>query len=230
MTPQALMQLVRQGENSGIEFKRDDLRPEQLAREVVAFANFQGGQVLLGIEDDGTPSGLQRADLEHWVMDTVFGRFVHPQLLPYYEEVVQLFVSSESAQLVDHLRRDRTWNYPPDALREALLNAIVHRDWTRPGDVEVVLYRDRLTVTSPGALQNSMTLEKMFAGQRSARNPIIVKVMRDYGYAEHRGMGVRRKIVPLTREYAGKDASFEATDDFVRVTLPARSGSVVVKP
>ena len=71
MTPQALMQLVRQGENSGIEFKRDDLRPEQLAREVVAFANFQGGQILLGIEDNGTPSGLQRADLEHWVMDTV---------------------------------------------------------------------------------------------------------------------------------------------------------------
>lgn len=416
MTPQALMQLVRQGENSGIEFKRDDLRPEQLAREVVAFANFQGGQVLLGIEDDGTPSGLQRADLEHWVMDTVFGRFVHPQLLPYYEEVVledglrvavvtvmpgttkpyvvrhhqrediyvrvgstsrlatreqqaalfasggllhaetlpvsgssmadldrarltdylgrvladdvpgedaawlarlcglgfmaeradaapvctiagvvlfahrprrllrqaglrwmafagddmdyqalddsvldaplvglwaagngalylaqpglieqfmeraQLFVSSESAQLVDHLRRERTWNYPPEALREALLNAIVHRDWTRPGDVEVVLYRDRLALTSPGALQNSMTVEKMLAGQRSARNPIMVEVMRDYGYVEHRGMGVRRKIVPLTREYAGKDASFEATDDFLRVTLPARPGSVVVKP
>ena len=90
-------------------------------------------------------------------------------------------------------------------------------------DVEVVNYTDRLTVTSPGTLQNSMTLEKMLAGQRSPRNPIITEVMRDYGYVDMRGMGVRRKIVPLTREWSGKDARFELTDDFLRVTLPVKS-------
>ena len=90
-------------------------------------------------------------------------------------------------------------------------------------EVEVVNYVDRLEVISPGSLQNSMTVEKMLAGQRSARNPIIVEVMRDYGYVEHRGMGVRRKVVPLTREFAGRDARFEATDDFLRVSLPARA-------
>jgi hypothetical protein len=67
--------------------QRDDLRPERLAREVVALANFQGGRVLIGVEDDGRISGIQRKDLERWVMDAVFGRLVHPQLLPYYEEV-----------------------------------------------------------------------------------------------------------------------------------------------
>ena len=45
-----LLELIAGGENSGVEFKRDDLRPEQLAREVVALANFQGGRVLLGVE------------------------------------------------------------------------------------------------------------------------------------------------------------------------------------
>lgn len=74
MTPEELLALIRHGENSGVEFKRDDLRREQLAREVVAFANFQGGRILIGVEDDGTVSGIQRDDLEHWVMDTVFGR------------------------------------------------------------------------------------------------------------------------------------------------------------
>ncbi|WP_295582287.1 helix-turn-helix domain-containing protein [uncultured Lamprocystis sp.] len=82
-----LLRLIEQGENSGVEFKRDALRPEQLARDVVAFANFQGGRLLIGVEDDGVVSGMQRNDLERWVMDTVFGRTVHPQLLPYYEEV-----------------------------------------------------------------------------------------------------------------------------------------------
>jgi len=53
------------------------------------------------------------------------------------------------------------------------------------------------------------------------RNPVVVEVMRDYGYADARGMGVRRKFVSLVREYAGREAVFEATDDFVRATLPA---------
>ena len=83
----SVLELIAGGENSGVEFKRDDLRPEQLAREVVALANFQGGRVLLGVEDDGTVTGVERDDLEQWVMDSVFGRVVHPMILPFYEEV-----------------------------------------------------------------------------------------------------------------------------------------------
>lgn len=82
-----LLQLIANGENSDVEFKRDDLRPEQLAREIVALANLKGGKVLLGVEGDGSISGIQRNDLDHWVMDTVFGRYVHPMILPYFEVV-----------------------------------------------------------------------------------------------------------------------------------------------
>ncbi len=82
-----LLELIAGGENSEVEFKRDDLRPEQLVREVVALANFQGGRVLLGVEDDGSITGIQRDHLERWVMDAVFGRVVHPMILPFYEEV-----------------------------------------------------------------------------------------------------------------------------------------------
>ncbi len=86
MTRAELLEIVANGENSGVEFKRDDLRPEQLAKEVVALANFRGGRVLLGVEDDGAVSGIRRPDLERWVMDAVFGQVVHPMMLPYYEE------------------------------------------------------------------------------------------------------------------------------------------------
>lgn len=64
-----LLEIIANGESSGIEFKRDDIRPEQLAKEVVALANFQGGRVLLGVEDDGSVSGIQRPKLEEWVMN-----------------------------------------------------------------------------------------------------------------------------------------------------------------
>ena len=79
------------------------------------------------------------------------------------------FISEEGSKLVDALRRERTYRYSAAAVRETVLNALVHRDWTRPEEVEVVSYADRLLVTSPGALQNSMTIEKMLAGQRSAQ-------------------------------------------------------------
>lgn len=409
MRSEDILELVANGENSAVEFKRDDLRPEQLAREIVALANFQGGRVLLGVEDDGTISGIQRPDLEHWVMDTVFSRHVHPLILPFYEEVampdgrrvaivsvtqgtskpyvlrhngrediyirvgstsrlatreqqarlfesggllhaellpvsgtrlssldqarlsdylvnyagddappdseagwlerltglglmvaqdgsapvctiaglvlfgrwprhslrqsgirwmsfagpdmdyqaqddteidgplvplwssepgqgkrllehglvdrvldrMKPFISRDNNFLTDGTRRESVAFYARDALREAILNALIHRDWTRALEVEIVNYVDRITITSPGALTNSMTLEKMLAGQRSPRNPIITEIMRDYRFVDMRGMGVRRKIVPLTRQWSGRDAEFEATEDFVRVTLPS---------
>ncbi|EHK3488097.1 ATP-binding protein [Escherichia coli] len=64
MLKSELLEIIANGESSGVEFKRDDIRPEQLAKEVVAMANFQAGSVLLGVEDDGTITGIQRQNLE----------------------------------------------------------------------------------------------------------------------------------------------------------------------
>ncbi|MCI5157537.1 MAG: ATP-binding protein, partial [Candidatus Electrothrix sp. AUS1_2] len=68
MLKKELLEIIANGENSGVEFKRDDIRPEQLAKEIVAMANFQGGRVLLGVEDNGSISGLRRENTEEWVM------------------------------------------------------------------------------------------------------------------------------------------------------------------
>jgi len=87
MLTKDLLEIISHGENSGVEFKRDDVRPEQLAKEIVALANHRGGMILLGVEDDGTISGIQRDDLETWIFDTVFARYVHPMILPFYETV-----------------------------------------------------------------------------------------------------------------------------------------------
>lgn len=86
MLKSELLEIIANGENSGVEFKRDDIRPEQLAEEVVAMANLKGGMLLLGVEDDGSISGIARDRLEEWVMNAIADK-VHPMLLPYYEEV-----------------------------------------------------------------------------------------------------------------------------------------------
>ncbi len=413
MTKVDLLELIANGENSGVEFKRDDIRPEQLAKEVVALANFKGGRILLGVDDDGTISGIQREDLERWVMDTVFGRYVHPTIIPFYEEIrvdkqgwvavitvsqgatkpyvvrdrgredvyirigsvsrpatreqqarlhalggmlhaellpvsgsglahlsqdrlkdylftimgdkevpkrdsewherlcglsfmsqlgseppvctiagimlfghsprrflrqggirwmafdgddksysalddqtldgplvglrnpfpgggakvvekgllenlidaMRPFVSEEIAEVGDSMRRERRWLYPIEAIREALVNAVAHRDWTRNEEIEVARYANRLEIISPGALQNSMTVKKMIAGQRSARNRLIVEVLRDYGYVDARGMGVRKKIIPLLKECNGTEPEFDATEDYLRVVFHKRENA-----
>jgi len=404
-----LFEIIANGENSGVEFKRDDIRPEQLGKEIVALANLRGGMILLGVEDDGSINGITRPNCEEWVMDTVFGHKVHPTIIPFYEEValedgkrvamvsfpqgiskpyilrhngreeiyirigstsqlatreqqarlysiggllhtevmpvpgtnlgcldlprlanyladflmdpdvpsptdtegwtrrllglgfmeeaqsgspmcsiaglvlfgkaprrflrqagIRLMVfdsldktyeakldeilegplvgrfesGRESAQrIVDEgiieklssrisayirrgsgtvdggMRRPTEELYPWEAVREAVINAMVHRDWTRFTDMEIVLYSDRMEITSPGALQNSMTIEKMVAGQRSPRNPLIVDVMRDYGYVDARGMGIRTKMIPLMRASSGMEPDFISSEDYLKVIL-----------
>ncbi len=403
-----ILEIIANGESSGVEFKRDSVRPEKLAREIVAMANVQGGRILLGVEDDGSISGIARENLREWVFDTVLGRYVHPLLIPYYEEVVvgeqriavltfsqgvskpyvlrsrdredmyvrlgsvsklatreqQIrlsesggmlhteimpvsgtslsvlddarlenyvrdilrdpdvptsrdewierllalglmvrnvmgepvctiaglvlfgirprrylrqagirlmafrgddkeyqalmdvvldapmvgrwriedgqrelidsgliekfiesigpFVSREAAEIDENFRREKTWLYPLEAVRETVVNALAHRDWTRFVDVEVGVYSNRLEAISPGALPNSMNVEKMRAGQRSMRNQIIMEVLRDYGYVDARGMGVRTKVIPLMRAANGREPLFQATDDFMRTVLEPR--------
>jgi ATP-dependent DNA helicase RecG len=410
-----LLEIITNGENSGIEFKRDDIRIEDLGKEIVALANFQGGRILLGVDDDGIISGIQnrgRSSTEEWVMQC-FRDKVHPHIIPYYEEItidptlkvavitieqgtskpyvlrhngqeriyirsgtisrdasreeqarlygaggllhpevlpvsgtnihsldleriesylsdvmqdpeipstenqwkerlsglsfitntasentpctiagllsfgvsprrflpqagirimafegadktyralidevidgplfnrtrisengniekvddglieklsamIRPYISLEGETINPEMRRERAWLYPWEAVRETVINAIAHRDWTRSVDIEITVYSDRLEVISPGAMQNSMTIEKMIAGQRSPRNPLIVNLLRDYGYVDARGMGVRTKIIPLMKAENNQEPIFEATDDYVKVILRRKSNS-----
>jgi len=84
MNKTELLEIVYNGENSGVEFKRDSIQNYELARELVAFANFQGGVVLLGVEDDGSFFGTTRADLEEWVMTTCRDK-IRPEIIPYFQ-------------------------------------------------------------------------------------------------------------------------------------------------
>lgn len=86
--------------------------------------------------------------------------------------------------------------YPQEALREAIVNALIHRDYLLSGtDIELAVYNDRLEIISPGRLPNGITPERMRAGTRASRNQLLQDVMRDYHYLERMGMGIPRKII-----------------------------------
>ena len=390
MTTRAeLLEMIANGENSDVEFQRDDLRVEALAQELVAFANFAGGRVLLGVEDDGAVSGLARPGLEEWVMTACRDK-IRPPLVPSYEVVRNvangrdvavvrvvpgldvhalrhnnastylLRVGSQSREasreelahlfqrrgalraelqpvsgttLADLDRRrlrnyfgdireqalpddDDAWRrllagtelmieehatvagvllfgtesrrlphagidavaypgtepdyaaqeraalrgamaplldaqggivenglveqalhfvqrntrcvseiqeggrridravYPREALREACVNALIHRDYLLTGTtIELSVYSDRLEIVSPGRLPKGVTPERMRVGARTARNEILKDVMRDYGYLEHMGMGIPRKIVKGMQEHNGTEPGLIERDE-----------------
>ena len=88
MNKTGLMELIRNLENSGVEFKRDDISSERLAREIVGLLNLNGGYILLGVEDDGSVTGLSRdrGAAEEWVME-VARTHVQPATIPYWETI-----------------------------------------------------------------------------------------------------------------------------------------------
>lgn len=384
MTTTELLELIRNGENSGVEFKRDTITNRDLAKELVAFLNYEGGVVLLGVEDDGSIVGITRVEIEQFVMQTGRDK-IRPEVIPYFEIIrgaqderdvavvrvergwsvhsvwhdqssryyirvgshvrepspdelsrlmqqrgnfrveirpvsgseldaldrrrlsdyfvrvreqeapdggdsdswVRLLINTEimaepnvatvaglllfgsnpnrflpqagidavaydgpakeyaaieratlrgpltplfsagelvenglieqavefvrrntrvKAALEDGARRVERRDYPEEAVREAIVNAVAHRDYLLSNsDIELSLYSDRLEVISPGRLPNDITPERMRVGCRAARNQLVKDVLRDYGYLEHMGMGIPRKMIRLMREQNGTE-------------------------
>jgi ATP-dependent DNA helicase RecG len=111
-----------------------------------------------------------------------------------------------TAVLENGARRVEKPAYPPEVLREAVVNALIHRDYLLSStDIELAVYSDRLEIVSPGRLPNGITPDRMRTGCRTARNQMLKDVMRDYGYLENLGMGIPRKIVLGMRVHNGTE-------------------------
>ena len=127
--------------------------------------------------------------------------------------------TNPSAYLEGPQRVDR-WEYPEEVVREAVVNALVHRDYSITGtDVSLLIFSNRLEIQSPGRLPNTVTVDGMLSGMRYARNQTLVNVMRDYGYVDARGMGVRNKIIPGMRWHNGTVPDFIEEENRFTVRL-----------
>ncbi|MCY3879045.1 MAG: putative DNA binding domain-containing protein [Rhodobacteraceae bacterium] len=120
-------------------------------------------------------------------------------------------------------RRIERATYPPDALRESIVNALIHRDYLLTGtDIQLAVYSNRLEIVSPGRLANGITPERMRVGTRSARNMLLKDVMRDYRYLEHMGMGIPRKIIRGMQEHNGTEPGLIEQNERFIVRLHAQ--------
>ena len=100
--------------------------------------------------------------------------------------------------VVKGLERQEVLEYPEFAVREALVNAVCHRDYrVRGRRIEIRKFADRLEIISPGGLAGYMTLDNIIE-EHFSRNPRIVQGLFQWGYIEELGLGVDRMIEDLT--------------------------------
>ena len=91
--------------------------------------------------------------------------------------------------------RDEKWDYPLEALREAVVNAIVHRDYTDPGNIQIRIFDDRLEIWSPGLLPKELNIKSLLTENRSIpRNRGLAKIFHAIGFIEGWGTGFQRMV------------------------------------
>jgi ATP-dependent DNA helicase RecG len=374
------LELIAQGENSSIEFKQVEVRPESLAKELVAFSNTAGGVVLIGVDDNGQIIGTQtKTNMEEWVANVVRNNII-PAICPkiesyqtdgktviviqvdkgadkpyqsidgkYWlrvgstnrmatkEELSRLFQQAglihydiapvEGSELSDlderklndywqdyyginyrqleeperlklllnadilteqdqiHLvtvggllifgfePQKRLWQsaitfavfdgidlteelldkqevigtlpdlirqtttkirfflprsstilglqrqekalIPEKVIREALVNAVCHRDYSIANRrITVYLFRDRLEITSPGRLPNTLTIEKILTGNSAPRNTFILKYLDNMKFIDGLGRGV-----PMIHRQMGNRFLYKEEGELLRLSF-----------
>ncbi|MFN7954354.1 MAG: ATP-binding protein [bacterium] len=132
------------------------------------------------------------------------------------EEIVEAVNTVESYQA--GLFRVDIPKFPPAAYREAIANALIHRDYQQSGNVAVRVYRDRLEVGSPGGWFGTINESNILVTESQRRNERLAEALQKIGLAERAALGVRRMFTAMLR--AGKlPPSYRSTARTVTVTL-----------
>ncbi|MBZ0292653.1 MAG: putative DNA binding domain-containing protein [Anaerolineae bacterium] len=120
--------------------------------------------------------------------------------------------------VVKGLEREETYEYPQFAVREAIVNAVCHRDYRLKGRrIEIRMYSDRLEVISPGGLPGFITVENI-VDEHFSRNPRIVNGLFQWGYIEELGLGIDR-MMEVMQQAGHKPPMFDARPYSFAVTL-----------
>jgi predicted HTH transcriptional regulator len=148
-------------------------------------------------------------------------RFEEP--LPTAVQYAMAFIKRNIANrlTVGEVRHVEVWQYPIEAVREILVNAVVHADYSPSGSaIRVSIFDERIEIDSPGTLLPGLTVEDVRRGVSRTRNRVIARVFRELGMIEQWGTGIPRAI-EACRSAGLPDPEIEELGFGLRVTLRA---------
>lgn len=143
-------------------------------------------------------------------------------------EKIKSIILEKSSATLKGAARVVIYPYPEESIREAIVNAVAHRDYTISGiDIRVDIYPDRLEIESPGKLPNTLSLESIRLGAKYYRNQILVQYLKEAGFMDLHSLGIPVKILKLCAEYTGREPDLEELENSFKVTLyPKRKATV----
>lgn len=160
-------------------------------------------------------------------VDILDQREIHTYLPRAVDEVVEFLHKHAylSAEFGDTVRKD-VWSIPVTAIREVVVNALVHANYAEGGTpIRVAFHDDRIVVESPGLLMAGLTVDTLIGVSR-LRNPALARVFRDAGLIEQWGSGLQRVVAEVATAGHG-ELGIEEVVDRVRVTVPIRPHTVL---
>jgi len=153
------------------------------------------------------------------LLDSVEIRTHLPRAVEEAIEFVQKHMSRET--VIGPVRHVQRWTVPPVALREAIVNAIVHADYAERGaPIRVAVFDDRIEVENPGRLPLGLTIEDIQKGVSKLRNRVIGRVFHEIGLIEQWGSGIQR-MTAACREAGLPAPVLEEIGTHFRVVLSA---------
>ena len=142
--------------------------------------------------------------------------------LPQIIEDTRIFLRRNvrvAAQELGFERRDLA-QYDLNALGEAVVNAVAHRDYSLSGSqIRLFVFADRIEVRSPGRLPNSITLDNIKLGVHAERNRRIVALLTQLGYMSAVGTGIPRLIIRLSRQLSAREPEYDLVGEELRLRI-----------
>lgn len=150
---------------------------------------------------------------------------LHGALPQIIDGAVSFAVRNERiSSRIEDVQEVETPQYPRTALRELIVNAVAHRDYSMEGaQIRLIMFDRRLELYSPGRLPNGMTLANLRHYNHIARNPLIVQYLSRLGYMRDFGTGIPR-VIRLMREHNATEPEFELIGEEFIARLRSPSG------
>jgi len=136
-----------------------------------------------------------------------------------------LFIRSNISKeiKITESKREEIFEYPLEVVREAIVNAVAHRDYFSKDAIQLYLFPNRVEITNPGSIPRSLPKE-LFGTLSVQRNPLIYKILRDLGFVEGLGSGIPRMINGM-RKHNLRDPEFGIYEQFYKITLYNKKSS-----
>ncbi len=147
-------------------------------------------------------------------------------------ENIQLFLQNhlKIRSEFDGFQRKDFLEIPETALREAIINALVHRDYSNQGrDIKIGIYDDIVEIVSPGSLPSTLTIEQIYSGRSEIRNRVIARIFKELGFIERWGSGINR-MINLCKNSNIREPEVRETGDSVSVIFYRISDTATLPP